>query len=450
MNWHIKHFLIRLANRVLDTGETFFRILNPVIRVLIISPLKKTGLFFFHAVLVNLYHLYFTLKRDALRLNPLGKTTWVTIINNRQTIHVSIAIIAVITFVTNVMTTQAENYVEETVLSSIIEPDFEEEDELITETAGNGVTNGNGSLKKTIQYAGEGYIKPQVGLSPMRTEEEILFEQSGALVRGGSAIIKREVGTTELEGQPRTKPEVYIVEPGDTVSGIAQKFGVTVNTILWENNLTAYSIIKPGKELIILPATGLNHKVVKNDTVAKLAKLYQVEPEAILEANNLTEEKGLTVGQIVFVPEGLKPKPAPAVRYYQPSRQFVEAPRGGDYIWPTTSYRITQYFTWRHYGLDIGNRTGEPVYAAADGEVVISSQGKWNGGYGNQVVIDHGNGIQTRYAHNSYNIVKVGDRVTQGQPVAAIGSTGRSSGPHVHFEVMIGNRRENPLNYLKR
>lgn len=451
MSWHVKHLLIRLANRLLDVGEWIVRIVAPLLRLTVIFPIKKFGGFFFHMVLVNLYRLYFFMRRDVLKVNPLGKATWVTVINNRQSIHISIAVIALLTFATNVMTTRAENYAESTALATMVEPEIEEAaNELIVETAEESVSNGNGALKKSLHYVREGYVLPQIGLAPSATEKDVLSEQGGALVRGGSAIIKQEVGTTELEGQARTKPEVYVVQPGDTVTAIAHKFGVTVNTILWENNLTAYSIIKPGKELVILPATGLTHKVAKNDTIAKLAKLYQVEPEAILEANGLTEEKGLTIGQIVFVPEGLKPKPTPAVRYYQPSRQFVAAPRGGNYIWPTASYRITQYMTWRHFGLDIGNRSGEPIYASADGEVVISSQGKWNGGYGNQVVIDHGNGVQTRYAHNSYNLVKVGDRVTQGQPIAAIGSTGRSSGPHVHFEIMIEGRRENPLNYLKR
>lgn len=381
-------------------------------------------------------------------MQPAG---WATAINNRQTIHISIFIIALLTFFTSISEIQAENYIDKTLLTDLIKPEFSEE-ALITETAdANPPTNGATKMQKPIKYSKTGYLETAKSSLVFLSEEEILQEQiSGALAQGGSAIIKQNIATTDIERRARIKEEIYIVQPGDTVTSIARQFDVSVNTILWENNLSAYSIIRPGKELTILPTTGLNHTVEKNDTITKLAKTYQVEPESILESNKLLDASEIKVGQRLFIAEGLKPKPARAIRYYQPSSGFVAAPRGGKYIWPTTNYHITQYFTWRHYGLDVGNKLGQPIYASADGEVTLSSQGRWNGGYGNQIIINHGNGVKTRYAHNSYNLVNVGQKVVQGQVIAAIGSTGRSSGPHVHFEIMINNRRVNPLNYLSR
>lgn len=429
---------------------TIARVLFPVIQAIIFLPIKRLGGFFFHKILVNAYRYYFIFKNHILKNTPaVPSNRWTKIINNRQTIHLSIFIIALITIFTSVSKTQAENYVENTLLISLVQPEFTEE-ELIIETAESA---SNGETKNIpIKYTQNGYIQASKSILVFLSEEEILKEQfTGAIAAGGTAIIKQDIATTDIDRRRRTKPEEHIVQAGDTVTGIARKYDVSVNTILWENSLSAYSIIRPDKKLIILPSSGLTHKVKKNDTIEKLAKTYQVETEAILEANNLLDGTVLKIEQVVFVPEGLKPKPTPSIRYYQPPTSgFVAAPQDGSFIWPTNGYRITQYFTWRHFGLDIGNRSGQPIYAAADGEVTISSQGRWNGGYGTQVVIEHGNGIKTRYAHNSYNLVSVGQKITQGQPIAAIGSTGRSSGSHLHFEIMVNSRRVNPLNYIGR
>jgi murein DD-endopeptidase MepM/ murein hydrolase activator NlpD len=117
-------------------------------------------------------------------------------------------------------------------------------------------------------------------------------------------------------------------------------------------------------------------------------------------------------------------------------------------IWPTPGRRITQYYSWSHQGLDIGDKIGTPLYAADDG-VVIIAQGGWNGGYGNTILLDHGGGKRTRYGHASKLFVKVGDEVKKGETIAAMGSTGRSTGPHLHFEVLVNGTRYNPLNYIK-
>jgi murein DD-endopeptidase MepM/ murein hydrolase activator NlpD len=430
---------------------TLGRIARPLVSVALLRPIRMIGRFLFMHVLVNIYRFYFAIKAKGGGYQQSGRTaTLPTFINNRQTIHAGIFVMAAMTIFVNITETNAESYVEGTLLNKLVTQEFPEE-ELIIEGADSVATEV--TIKKQVKYTGNGYISVQPKSQGEISEADFLDTQNISLARDGSAILTQEVATTKIDQNTRTDAELYIVESGDTVTSIAKKFDISISTILWENNLSAYSIIRPGKELVILPATGINHTVAKGDTIASLAKKYQVEPDAILESNRILNEDDIRVNQLVFIPEGLKPQPAPSPqvdRAQTPKQSFSAAPTGGDFIWPTNSYTITQYFTWRHFGIDIGNKSGQPVYASAEGVVELSSQGKWNGGYGNQVVINHGNGFKTRYAHNSYNLVSAGETVTQGQAIAAVGSTGRSSGPHSHFEIMYNGRRVNPFNYVSR
>lgn len=257
--------------------------------------------------------------------------------------------------------------------------------------------------------------------------------------------------------KPRTKKENYQVQPGDTLSGIARKFNLTLNTLLWENNLTQLSRIKPGQILTILPASGISYKIVKGDTLKKIADRYKVTGDAIAEANNLGINPKLTVGQALFIPGGTKPTitqpktPTTATiknaLTTRPGSYEPAADSGTRLLWPTNAKRITQYFGWRHTGLDIGLPLGSPIYAAEDGVVQTSG---WNsGGYGYYIIINHGGGWQTLYGHNSKLYVAAGETVARGQLIAASGSTGRSTGPHLHFEVRINGSRVNPLGYIR-
>ncbi|MDP3995166.1 MAG: M23 family metallopeptidase, partial [bacterium] len=269
----------------------------------------------------------------------------------------------------------------------------------------------------------------------------------------GDALIKPDLPGTDITPKPRDTIITYAVREGDTISEVAEQFNVSTNTILWANNIGPRDFIKPGQELVILPVTGVTHTISRGDTLNAIAARYRAKPEDILEVNNLASASELVIGAKVVVPDGLPPAPArPAV---QPASGladlgsiFKPAPAAaGTFNWPTTSRGITQYFRgWRHTGIDIGNKTGQPIYAA-DGGVVTTSG--WNsGGYGYYVIIDHGNGIQTLYAHASKLNVARGDRVDKGDVIAAVGSTGRSTGPHVHFEVRVSGNRANPLDYL--
>ena len=249
----------------------------------------------------------------------------------------------------------------------------------------------------------------------------------------------------------------YTVQIGDTVSTISRRFGITVNTILWANNLSAYSLIRPGDKLTILPYSGVLYTVKKGDTLAKIAQTYGIELEKITSCNNLGTS--IAIGQKIVLPGAKKIETATAKKTTSSSytgvsviKDLIKSPTakvsGTSMAWPTVGNRITQYFSWSHNGLDIANKIGTPIYAADSGTVIIS-QGGYNGGYGNTILIDHGGGKRTRYGHASKLLVKVGDKVEKGQLIMLMGSTGRSTGSHLHFEVIINGTRYNPLNYIK-
>ena len=265
------------------------------------------------------------------------------------------------------------------------------------------------------------------------------------------ALLRQELpGTTVLP--TRTEIAQYEVKPGDTIWGVAEEFGLSVTTVLWENNLTLYSTIRPGQKLTILPVSGVSHAVRKGETLGAISKRYGAALEEVISINKLADATAsLAPGMKLIIPGG-RPfqvaTPATVARrnvITPPSS--LETPPVGKLLWPTISRRITQYFTWRHAGLDVGDKTGNPIYAAADGVVEISGWGR--GGWGNTVVVNHGGGLKTRYAHASKLLVSVGQQVSRGQVVALVGSTGRSTGPHLHLTIYVNGRPVNPLSYLR-
>lgn len=266
---------------------------------------------------------------------------------------------------------------------------------------------------------------------------------------------------TEISEKPRDQIINYEVEGGDTLSTIAQKFDISVETIKWSNNLEDISSIKPGQVIKILPVSGVAHTVQRGDTVYTIAKKYDTNPQAIVDFpfNDIGENLGIRIGQVLIVPDGTppeKPRPtkAPVKIVDGPTGPQKPAPKGdgaskGSFIWPVRGL-ITQNYRNYHRALDIAGDTGTPVVAADGGEVVVSG---WvdNSGYGNRIMIRHSNGYVTLYAHlqSGSNKVKVGDKVSQGQVIANRGNTGRSTGPHLHFEIRKGASILNPSSFLK-
>jgi len=242
----------------------------------------------------------------------------------------------------------------------------------------------------------------------------------------------------------------YIVQKGDTLSEIAELFGVSINTIIWENNIG--KSIKPDQELKILPVTGIRHTVKKGDTISSIAKQYDVEQEDITVYNDIDESR-LVVGGTIIIPNGVKKQvenPSPKAKTSTPVSSPSSSVQGGYYIRPTTG-SVSSRFGVRsrgyHYGIDYAAPTGTPIVASASGTVLKTSCGS---GYGNCLIISHDNGTQTLYAHASVLYVSAGAVVKQGQKIAAVGSTGRSTGPHLHFEIIKSNGQKlNPEKYIQ-
>ncbi len=249
----------------------------------------------------------------------------------------------------------------------------------------------------------------------------------------------------------RGRPDVmvYTVQSGDNVWKIAQKFGLQPETIIFSNpDLETWpDYIVVGLELFILPMDGAYHEVEAGDTLDSIANKYNVDVQVITECeyNGLEEPYQLQQGQRLVIPGGWR-RLAP--RYvYATAPTPADAPRGsGNFMWPTSGY-LTQGYYPGHQAIDIGAPTGTPIYAADTG--YVSATG-WMGGYGNYIVINHGNGFETLYAHLSEIRVIAGQGVQRGQVIGLVGSTGRSTGPHLHFEVRQGGVKRNPLGFLPR
>ncbi len=315
---------------------------------------------------------------------------------------------------------------------------------------------------------------------------------------------------TQPESPAERGVQTYTVRSGDTLAVIARRNGISQETLLWANNLTTKSTLRVGMSLKILPVSGVVHTVKRGETLAAIATRYGIKTNDILAANTLG--KTLTVGSEVVIPGGrplvtatvvAKPPAAPATPATPPAtttakpatsataktpkvvgrvavkpdipiakirnkaydiyqelsnskedtravpeaKDESEAKKKTKLLWPTRLAVINQYYGWNHTGLDIDGDYTDPIYASEDGTVITSG---WNsGGYGLQIVIDHPSGLRTRYAHASKLFVQVGDEVKRGQVIGYVGTTGRSTGTHLHYEVYLNGVRKNPLAYTR-
>jgi murein DD-endopeptidase MepM/ murein hydrolase activator NlpD len=256
---------------------------------------------------------------------------------------------------------------------------------------------------------------------------------------GGSALLSEEgpAGTLAdiAEKTSAGQISIYVVKSGDTLSQIAEMFGVSVNTVKWANNISAGSTIRPGETLVILPVTGVQHTVAKGETLKSIVKKYGGDLEEVLQYNGLAEGAALAVGDTIVIPHGEVAAPASSG---SSAPRIVQGGGGpelvGYYLRPLLGGKKSQGLHG-YNAVDLGAPAGTPILASAAGRVIVARTGGWNGGYGNYVVIAHENGTQTLYAHNSSNIVSAGQYVVQGQVIGYVGSTGRSTGAHLHFEV---------------
>jgi len=245
---------------------------------------------------------------------------------------------------------------------------------------------------------------------------------------------------------------LYVVRNGEKLSDIAQLFGVSSSTIRSYNGLRSNSV-NAGTELLIPGVDGIPYTVQRGDTLASIAKKLRAEADRIAYYNQIASTD-LSTSLELFIPNGKeppKPKPKPKPAIVSPASAGTAPTSTGSFGRPVNA-RINSSFRSNsrpnHQGVDFAAPTGTPVYASASGTVKKSQNG-WNGGFGNVIEINHGGSIVTRYAHLSKRVVSNGETVKKGQVIGYVGSTGRSTGPHLHFEVLVNGVARNPTKYIQ-
>lgn len=278
------------------------------------------------------------------------------------------------------------------------------------------------------------------------------FSSASAALGGGDisvvdgVALASEIGTTgqTLVGVSKKnngKISVYEVREGDTLSQIADMFEVSINTIRWANDFEG--AIQPGQQLVILPVTGITHVVKNGGTIEDVADIYDADVREIALFNGLDTDVDLQPGDEIIVPNvhslesdsddgNGSGSSGNSVQQYVATKTADTS--GGYYTNPVPGSVITQGLHG-YNAIDFGAPIGSSVVASAPGKVITSKQGGWNGGYGNMIVVSHPNGTQTLYSHLSSNAVYVGQTVDAGDVIGYVGTTGRSTGPHLHFEV---------------
>ncbi len=266
----------------------------------------------------------------------------------------------------------------------------------------------------------------------------------------GSEDLLVETGSLETVGpQERTRIEMetYTTRPADTLTHIAGKYELSVDSLRWANNLKAGEEIKTGQSLKIPPGTGIMYIVQSGESLENVSSKHNASPQAVAEANWLDSAASVKTGMELFIPNGTLPQPtqAPTVRRTTPQRStgLTTVVSGTRFLgWPVAGGRgnISQCpNTWnKHIAMDIADNGRPMLVAAAAGTVTYA--GYHPSGYAWVVEIDHGNGYSTLYAHmvSKSIVVSVGDGVSQGQVIGQMGQTGNAYGIHVHFEVSRG------------
>ncbi|MFH0828887.1 MAG: peptidoglycan DD-metalloendopeptidase family protein [Candidatus Kerfeldbacteria bacterium] len=410
-----------------------------VISGLVVAPARVIGRFILK-ISLPFYRLSFNAKHRTVSLQKKqgGRPSVLALLTSRYIIHASVVVLTLGVAINNVSArgTGLSDIGGDSILSTFVTD--ENTEDIIERTPATKVSY----IKKERAISQEVAFEAELGADP---------GAEGSVADTGNAL---QIPTLTSDGIPqRSDVTTYIVQNGDTLGGIANRYGVTQKTILSANSISNADFLKPGQELLIPPITGVLHKVAKGETVASLAKKYEVDAQDILDFNHLADASAIAVDQTLMVPGGTLPEPTPVP---QPSgsapgyrgRIPGSAPSigGGKLNWPTVGRKINQYFRYGHTGIDAECKYSNPLYAARDGTVSAVIYQRY--GYGYHIIVSHAGGLQTLYGHASKIFVKPGQRVARGQSIAMCGSTGRSSGTHVHFETIVNGRKVNPLSYL--
>jgi murein DD-endopeptidase MepM/ murein hydrolase activator NlpD len=266
---------------------------------------------------------------------------------------------------------------------------------------------------------------------PLETPDLKIMQDNTLCALSTPCVVSGKVLGDVFGGSNQNKKDVtnYIVQPGDTFKSIADSYNISVNTILWANEINSSSNIKVGQSLTILPIDGVLHIVKSGDIMSAIASKYKAKAEDIISFNGLVNQDDIYIGDILIIPGGVMPKNSTSL-------QNNKTPLANNYfIFPSWG-TITQGL---HYfnAMDLANKCGTPIYAAASGTVQRAVyNNSWNLGKGNYVTILHPNGTVTYYGHFEVVFVKPGDKVTAGDRIGLMGETGDATGCHVHFEVI--------------
>jgi murein DD-endopeptidase MepM/ murein hydrolase activator NlpD len=293
-------------------------------------------------------------------------------------------------------------------------------------------------------------------LSPILASTYPIFSRGQSVAsinpsQNQSIVVGDDAFGTQISQKPRDKTITYAVQRGDTLSSISKKFGISVETIKWANNLFSDSLTV-GDDLQILPVTGISYKVSSGDTIYTIAKRFDTDPQKIVDFpfNDFAnpETFSLVVGQNLMVPDGVRPSEQPTFKKQVYIAAGPSTPSAGGFSWPLHGI-ISQFASWYHMALDIAAPYGAPIVASNNGVVTKVDIGSYDGGYGNNAYVDGGNGFVTHYAHMSSVSVSAGQSVVAGQTIVGyIGLTGRTTGAHLHFEIMRNGVLVNPISFL--
>lgn len=284
--------------------------------------------------------------------------------------------------------------------------------------------------------AGGLFSRGQIAAQDLTAQESILKSNNTA-----KTIVPTGRGRSEIVS--------YKVASGDTLSTVATTYGVSIETIKWANNIGDDDTLQPNQALKVPPVTGVVYTVKSGDTLDSVAKYYAADKQTVVDFpyNYIDDSLGLKVGQTLFVPNGSVPVPAPKRVSYVVSRPVNNFVIGSGLLsWPVPA-NISQYFSWFHQAIDIADPYGTPVYAAAGGTVIDAK--KQAVSFGWYCIMDIGNGYTVAYAHMSDLACSIGQYIPKGGYIGAIGLTGRTTGPHLHFEARLNGVGVNPLSLLK-
>lgn len=432
---------------------------------------KKTAFFLFRvflkcggkkAILLT-YKTYLLIKRLAARIFLPAKNKFIYPFVNKETIHAVVIILTLAICFENIRIkiSRAESMEELLRGDSIISKFATEElgdSLLIEENLSSGSEIAESEIKRYANTTNFGVKSSgEIGSS---TQDFLDDLQGSRILANSEGLVKPDITSTaepvsedNAAATGRTEIIEYIVQMGDVIGTIASRFGISVNTILWSNNLSYYSIIRTGDKLKIMPVSGVLHKVASGENLGSIANKYNADIGKIKEYNKLADANSLQKGQELIIPDGIK-KVAPRARTVAQTSPYATPSSSGraqyssssKFVWPTASKRITQYYHWGHSAIDIGAKTGTPIYSIEKGQITFSG---WSNGYGYNIIVDHGGGQKSRYAHFSKLYVKKGALVDKGQQIGEMGSTGWSTGPHLHIEIIINGVKVNPLKYLQ-